>query len=272
VLRLTASGPGVWGNRVQVRITAALLAQCDRLRDRVAILSLPANRRDVQRIVPPHDSPYGAVYVPWIRVLDTRTRDTLLIPPSGHVAGICARTDIERGVHKAPANEVVRGLVDRHQGETIEPLEFRITRVEQDVLNVRGVNVIRDFRSEGRGVRVWGARTMSSDPAWKYLNVRRFLLFVEESIQKGTQWAVPNDEPPWMRVRQAISDFLTGVWRSGALQGRTADEAFFVRCGRDTMTQDDIVNGRLICEIGVAPVRPAEFVIIRIQQKTIARR
>jgi uncharacterized protein len=251
-------------------ITAALLEQCELLRDRFAILSVPANQ-PVEGISPPRDSTYGAVYFPWIRVLESRTQDTLLVPASGHVAGVYARTDLERGVHKAPANEVIRGVVETDPAAALEPLEYRVTSAEGEVLNARGVNVIRDFRAEGRGIRVWGARTMAGDPLWKYVNVRRFLLFVEESIDKGTQWAVfePNDEPLWARIRQAITNFLTTVWRSGALQGAKAEEAFFVRCGRDTMTQDDIANGRLVCMIGVAPVKPAEFVIVRIQQKTM---
>ncbi len=149
-------------------------------------------------------------------------------------------------------------------------LEFPITKGRQDILNPRGVNCIRDFRSDGRGIRLWGARTMTSDPEWKYINVRRLFIFVEESIEQGTQWVVfePNDEPLWAQVRRSIVNFLTRVWKSGALMGLTQDEAFFVKCDRTTMTQDDIDNGRLVCYIGIAPVKPAEFVIFRISQKT----
>jgi uncharacterized protein len=215
------------------QITSELVAQCEVLGDRFAILSIRQGEGIVQNVFPPQDSTYGAVYYPWIRVFDVRTQDTLLIPPVGHVAGIYARTDIERGVHKAPANEVVRGIVNQDLGPTRKPLEFQIVKGEHDILNPRGVNVIRDFRPDGRGIRVWGARTMSSDPLWKYVNVRRLFLYVRESIDEGTQWVVfePNDEPLWARVRQVITNFLTTVWRSGALQGLTADEAFFVRCG-----------------------------------------
>ena len=253
------------------QITAAVIQQCELLKERFAILSIAQGQGVVQNILPPQDTTYGAVYYPWIRVFDTRSQDSILIPPAGHVAGIYARTDIERGVHKAPANEVVRGIVNQDLGPTRKPLEFQIVKGEHDILNPRGVNVIRDFRPDGRGIRVWGARTMSSDPLWKYINVRRLFLFVEESIDEGTQWVVfePNDDALWARVRQVITNFLTTVWRSGALFGLTAGEAFFVRCGRDTMTQDDIDNGRLICEIGIAPVKPAEFVIFRIEQKTL---
>ncbi len=253
------------------QITNALVDQCETLRDRFAILSIAQGQGDVQTILPPRDSTYGAVYYPWIRIFDSRTQGTPLIPSVGHVAGIYARTDITRGVHKAPANETVRGMINRDLGPNRKPLEFQIVKGEQDILNPRGVNVIRDFRADGRGIRVWGARTMSSDPLWKYVSVRRLFLFVEESIDEGTQWVVfePNDEKLWARVRLVISNFLRTVWRSGALQGTTEDEAFFVRCDRTTMTQDDIDNGRLICEIGIAPVKPAEFVIFRIQQKTL---
>jgi phage tail sheath protein FI len=179
--------------------------------------------------------------------------------------------DVERGVHKAPANEVVRGIVTRDLKNNNKPLEFTLNKREHDILNPRGVNVIRDFRADGRDIRVWGARTMSSDSMWKYVNVRRLFIFIEQSIDRGTQWAVfePNSEPTWIAVRTSITNFLRTIWRNGALMGTTQDEAFFVKCDRTTMTQDDFDNGRLICLIGVAPVKPAEFVIFRISQKTI---
>jgi hypothetical protein len=216
------------------------------------------------------DSSYVGLYYPWINVVDEATNETILIPSGGHVAGIYARTDEERGVHKAPANEEVRGMLLADRGDT-HPLEFTVTKGGQDVLNPVGVNVIRDFRHTNRGIRVWGARTRSSDPLWKYVNVRRLFIFLEKSIDEGTQWVVfePNDEPTWAAVRRSITNFLIRVWRDGALMGPTQDDAFFVKCDRTTMTEDDILNGRLICYVGVAPVRPAEFVIIRISQKTI---
>jgi len=166
-------------------------------------------------------------------------------------------SDAERGVHKAPANETVRGAA---------ALEFQITKGEQDVLNPRGVNVIRAF--PGRGIRIWGARTLSSDALWKYINVRRLFIYLEESIDEGTQWVVfePNNEKLWVRVIATVTAFLTRVWRDGALMGTTPEEAFIVKCDRTTMTQNDIDNGRLICIIGVAPVKPAEFVTFRIAQ------
>jgi phage tail sheath protein FI len=254
----------------RIRILDEVVNQCERSKDRFAIANIAFGQGNVATVNPPRDSSYGAVYYPWIRVFDPRTRDTLLVPPSGHVMGVYARTDIDRGVHKAPANEVLRGIINQDLNSQRKPVEYQITKGQQDILNPRGVNVIRDFRPDRRDIRVWGARTMSSDPAWKYVNVRRLFIFVEESIDQGTQWVVfePNDEPTWAMVRRAISNFLTSVWRSGALMGTTQEEAFFVKCDRTTMTQDDIDNGRLICYIGIAPVKPAEFVIFRISQKT----
>jgi phage tail sheath protein FI len=195
----------------------------------------------------------------------------MLVPPSGHVAGIYARVDVERGMHQAPANEVVRGIVTRGLQLGQEPLSHTLNKSQQEVLNPRGINVIRDFRPESRGIRVWGARTMSSDAEWKYVNVRRLFIFLEQSIERGTQWVAsePNTERTWLVVRTAIGNFLTTVWRNGALMGSRPEEAFFVTCDRTTMTQTDIDSGRLICEIGIALVRPAEFVIFRIGQKTM---
>ncbi len=263
----TALLPGV---AARDAVRNAMVNQCELLRDRFAVLNVAGGSGNVATINPPRDSSYAATYYPWVRVFDPRTNDTLLVPPSGHVTGIYARTDVERGVHKAPANETLRGIVQVDINGTRRPLEFIVARREQDILNPRGINVIRDFRGDGRGIRVWGARTISSDPQWRYVNVRRLMLFIEESIDEGTQWVVfePNDEPLWARVRQTIRNFLLLVWRTGALQGEVEEMAFFVRCDRTTMTQADIDAGRLICVIGVAPVKPAEFVIFRIQQMT----
>jgi phage tail sheath protein FI len=237
-----------------------ILTQCETLKDRFAILDAPSNYKDIKtlkidELVTP--SKYGAIYYPWIIVYDPIAGGQKLIPPGGHIAGIYARSDNERGVHKAPANEYVKGAKD---------LEFNITKGEQDFLNPRGINVIRNF--PGRGILVWGARTAIIDPLWKYINVRRLFIWVEESIEEGTQWVVfePNNEKLWARVKATITQFLTGVWRDGALMGIKPEEAFFVKCDRSTMTQDDIDNGRLICIIGIAPTKPAEFVIFRITQ------
>jgi phage tail sheath protein FI len=243
------------------QVTNEIIDQCLNLKDRFAIVSSLQGKSDAPNLQVPQDTSYAAFYYPWIWVYDPSIKDYRLIPPTGHVAGIYVRTDIERGVHKAPANEVVRGATD---------LEFPVTIGMCDILNPRGINCIRDFRGAGRGIRVWGARTMSSDGEWKYVSVRRLCIFVEESIGKGTQWLVfePNDEYTWARVRRSITNFLITVWRSGALMGTTPDEAFFVKVDRTTMTPEDIDNGRLICYIGIAPLRPAEFVIFRISQKT----
>jgi hypothetical protein len=240
-------------------LVGSLITHCETLKDRFAVIDANDNETDVSTLDPrsDNDTKYAAFYYPWIKVIDPEAGVQRLIPPGGHAAGIYARSDTERGVHKAPANEVVRGAVD---------LEFQIMKGEHDVLNPKGVNVIRAF--PGRGIRVWGARTLSSDTLWKYINVRRLFIFLEESIEEGTQWVVfePNDPKLWARVRTSLTEFLTRVWRDGALFGNTPEEAFFVKCDESTMTQDDIDNGRLICIIGVAPVKPAEFVIFRIAQ------
>lgn len=255
-------------------IRTDLVQQCETLKDRFAILSATEAEQagNLATLRTPQDSTYGAYYLPWVRVLAPHTPEGhLLVPPTGHMAGIYARVDVERGVHKAPANEVVRGIVTRDLSGDSKPLRYLLNKQQQDLLNPKGVNVIRDFRPDGRGVRVWGARTESSDPSWKYVNVRRLFIFVEQSIDRGTQWAVfePNYEQTWTSIRLSITAFLRTVWRNGALAGVTQDEAFFVKCDRTTMTQDDWDNGRLICLIGIAPVKPAEFVIFRISQKTV---
>ena len=257
-----ASIPG----RTSLEVQSELIIQCELMKYRFAVLD--SQRGDgiaeVQEQRGLYDTKYAALYYPWLRIPDPfpdnpQVRGSVLIPPSGHAIGIYARSDIERGVHKAPANEVIRGISD---------LEFKLMKEQQDILNPRNINVLRNFREDNRGLRVWGARTLSSDSDWKYINVRRLFIFIEKSIDRGTQWVVfePNDEPLWQRVKRVISSFLTQVWRDGALMGRTADQAFFVKCDRTTMTQNDIDNGRLIVQVGIAPVKPAEFVIFRIGQ------
>jgi phage tail sheath protein FI len=254
--------PNMWSNSVQ----SSLIIHCETLEDRFAIVDPQSGLtlQQIRDVRETFDTKYAAIYYPWLTLRDPRNTDPAVerlvdVAPSGHLAGIYARVDIERGVHKAPANEVVRGITRFAED---------ITTREQAMLNPRGINALRFFPK--RGNRVWGARTLSSDGSWKYINVRRLFILVEESIDEGTQWVVfePNSEATWARVRQAISNFLTSVWRSGALEGNKPDEAFFVKCDRTSMSQDDIDNGRLICVIGIAPVKPAEFVIFRIQQKT----
>jgi uncharacterized protein len=253
--------PGMWSGTVQ----SALITHCETLKDRFAILD-PQDGLEIEGVREfreSYDTRYAALYYPWLVVPDPLGGPQAIdVAPSGHMAGIYARTDVERGVHKAPANTVVRGLRVR------DGFAQDITKRHQDMLNPRGINALRFFPQFGH--RVWGARTMSSDTSWKYVNVRRLFIYLEESIDEGTQWAVfePNSEALWALVTQTATDFLTTTWRSGALAGTTPDEAFFVACDRTTMTEDDLQNGRLICVIGVAPVFPAEFVIFRIQQKT----
>jgi uncharacterized protein len=253
--------------RTSQMVQQELITHCELMRYRFAVLD--SRERDgvaeVQTQRGLYDTKYAALYYPWLRIVDPfpdnpRVPGVVEIPPSGHVIGIYARSDIERGVHKAPANEVIRGIAD---------LEFKLTKEEQDILNPRNIDVLRDFRDHNRGIRVWGARTLSSDPDWKYVNVRRLFIFVEHSIDNGTQWVVfePNSEPLWERVRRAVSSFLNQVWRDGGLMGKTKEEAYFVKVDRTTMTQNDIDNGRLIVLVGIAPVKPAEFVIFRIGQK-----
>jgi Bacteriophage tail sheath protein len=251
--------PGVWARTVQ----SALIAHCETLKDRFAVLDTQDGLsvqevRDVRSLI---DTRYAALYYPWLVVRDPLTDRNIPVAPSGHMAGIYARVDDERGVHKAPANEVIR---------SINRLDQDVTKREQDLLNPEGINALRFF--PGRGNRVWGARVATSDTLWQYVNVRRLFIFIEESIDEGTQFVVfePNDPELWARVILTISQFLTTQWRNGALVGLTADDAFFVRCGPETMTQDDIDQGRLICEIGIAPSKPAEFVIFRIQQQALA--
>src|SRR6266567_1488601 len=240
-----------------------IVAHCENQRFRFAVIDSRKGTNDTAELNPRNsitDSKYGAFYYPWIVMSHPRTGAHKLVPPGGHVLGVYARSDAERGVFKAPANEILRGALD---------LEFDTNDATQGVLNPQGVNVTRSF--PGRGIRIWGARTISSDALWKYVSVRRLFIFIERSIYEGTQWVVfePNGPPLWARVIDTIRLFLRTQWRLGALLGKTEDEAFFVTCDRNvTMTQDDILNGRLICEIGIAPVRPAEFVIFRIFQNT----
>jgi len=276
-----------------------ILAHCERLGDRVAILDAPADLADIDRLtrvatagapartaIKPGDKPaedkaagdkaaggaeqaadaglrprqsdYGTFYAPWIVVRDPLSGEPVATPPSGHVAGVWARTDATRGVHKAPANEPIRGVVD---------LSYRITRGEQEILNPAGVNCIRYFAAEG--VRIWGARTLAAEASqWRYLNVRRLFSMLKESIGDGTRWIVfePNDQLLWRSIRRDIGAFLTRVWRDGALMGNTAQEAFFVKCDEETNPPAVRDAGIVIAEIGVAPVKPAEFVVFKLSQ------
>ncbi len=243
-------------------VQQAIISHCELMGDRMAILDTPPglNAQQVKewRVNGAgYDTKYATLYWPWPKVFDPATGRNILVPPSGHVAGVWARTDETRGVHKAPANEVIRGAIS---------LETSLTKAEHDLLNPEGINCIRSF--PGRGIRVWGARTLSSDPAWRYVNVRRLFNYLEESIIDGTQWVVfePNDDALWARIRRTIAAFLVNEWRKGALFGLTPDEAFFVKCDRETNPAEAIDAGQVTCQIGVAPVKPAEFVIFQLSQ------
>jgi len=254
--------------RTSPRMQNELISHCELLRYRFAVLDAAPPPNDsmanVQAQRKQFDTKYAALYHPWLVIPDpypssAGTVPDYPIPPSGHMIGVYARTDIERGVHKAPANEVVRGVIG---------LQRLLNKEQHDILNPYpvNINVIRDFRNNSRGIRVYGGRVITSDPDWKYVNVRRLLIFIESSVDRGLQWVVfePNAEPLWARVRRSISNFLTLIWRNGGLEGTKPEEAYFVKCDRTTMTQTDIDSGRLICVVGVAPVKPAEFVIVRI--------
>jgi uncharacterized protein len=251
------------GDDTQLRdLQGKMIAHCENAGDRMAILDAPPNMlpQDVlewRMNTAGYDSKYATLYYPWIEVMDPLTNRAMMIPPSGHVAGIWCRTDSSRGVHKAPANEVVLGS---------NGLAFQVTQAEQGGLNQVGINCIRSF--PGRGIRVWGARTLSSDPEWRYINVRRLFNYIAESIMEGTQWSVfePNDQRLWMQLRIAASNFLMRTWREGALFGATPEQAFFVKCDEETNPPEVIEAGQVICEIGIAPVKPAEFVIFRLSQ------
>ena len=239
----------------------AMIVHCENMGDRVAILDAPPDLTPRQvakwrRDEAGHNSKYAALYYPWIEIVDAEGK-LLSLPPSGHVAGIYARVDSERGVHKAPANEVVHGALG---------VEAQVTPADQDLLNPMGINCIREF--PGRGIRVWGARLLSSDPEWRYVNVRRLFNYVEESVREGIQWVVfePNDAFLWDQVTRDISAFLRSVWRSGALVGTAPEQAFYVKCDEELNPSKVRDAGQLIVEIGLAPVKPAEFVIFRISQ------
>ncbi len=248
----------------QTEIRNAVILQCERLRNRFAILQLPGQQPATEVAAPGLDSAYAAIYYPWIRVYNPRTSDTLLLPPGGHIAGIYARCDNERGVHKAPANMVLRGIVDPPVSASLKPLEFTLDSQQQQPLNTQAINVIRDFRDRGRGIRVWGARTLSSDPRWRYINVRRLCMLVEVSVRKHLQWVAfaANDGSTRSRVQQEVSAFLNTLFVAGALQGSKSSDAYFVRCYGLPQTKS------ITCDIGIAATRPAEFEIIRIQQAT----
>lgn len=251
-------------------VQTALISHCELQGNRVAVLDAPPGMtpqqvKEWRSDVAMYDTAFAAMYYPWIKVenpIGTNGSSEVLVPPSGHVAGVWARTDETRGVWKAPANDTIRGCLD---------VERPITKNEQSLLNPLGINCIRPFGT--RGIRIWGARTLSSDSDWRYLNVRRLFNMVETTILDGTQWAVfePNDVSLWEGVKRTLNAFLIGLWREGALFGASPDQAFYVKCDAETNPPESIDEGKLVVEVGIAPVKPAEFVIFRIsQQKQVA--
>ncbi|HEY5937720.1 MAG TPA: phage tail sheath family protein [Kofleriaceae bacterium] len=242
--------------QISPAVQDALLSHCETRKDRFAVLDSPETiTGGVDKLPKPRDSKYGAYYFPWIQVYDP-DKGNIFVPPSGHIAGVYSRTDSERGVHKAPANEIVRGALG---------LKYNVSKGEQDLLNPKGINAIRFMNG---GIRIWGARTLSSDPSWRYINVRRLFIMVESSIERATQWVVfePNDHRLWKRVQRTIASFLTLLWRNGALMGTSPEQAFYVKCDEETNPPEVIDAGQLVVEIGLAPSKPAEFVIFRIGQ------
>ncbi len=248
-------------------VQTTLITHCELHGNRVAVLDAPPGMtpqqiKEWRSDVAMYDSAFAALYYPWIRVenpLPSNGADAeILVPPSGHIAGVWARVDETRGVWKAPANETIAGCLD---------VEYPVTKAEQSLLNPIGVNCIRPFGT--RGIRIWGGRTLSSDTDWRYLNVRRLFNMVETTILDGTQWAVfePNDVKLWEGVKRTLNAFLTGLWRDGALFGTSPDQAFYVKCDAETNPPDSIDQGKLVVEVGIAPVKPAEFVIFRISQQ-----
>lgn len=244
-------------------VQEAMISHCERLRYRFAVLDTPpglnAQQAKEWRFYVNFDTSYAALYYPWIKVADLSGSGSTskYVPPSGHMIGVYNRVDANRGVHKAPANETIAGVID---------LELKISKGEQDLLNPIGVNCIRTF--PGRGIRIWGARTLSSNGAWRYISVRRLFILVEASMEIGLAWVVfePNDSVLWSKVLRDVGSFLRVIWRSGALFGTTPEQAFYVKCDEELNPTEIRDLGQLIIEVGLAPVKPAEFVIFRISQ------
>lgn len=237
---------------------AVIISHCEKLDDRFAILDSPEDLdAGLDTMYRPRASTNAAYYFPWIKTFDPTKKQNVFQPPSGYVAGIYSRSDNERGVHKAPANETVRAATG---------LKYSLTRAEQSLLNPRGINLIRDFGDAG--IKIYGARTLSDDAEWRYLNVRRLFLTVKQTIQKGTEWAVfePNNEQLWGNLKRNIAAYLKTLFNDGMLAGTTPDEAFYVICDKSNNPQESIDQGIVRVDIGIAPVKPAEFINIQIQQ------
>lgn len=239
----------------------AILTHCEKNRFRFAVLDSPETLDGGIDTMPmPRDSIMGAYYFPWVQMYDMVADQNLYAPPSGGICGVYGRVDSTRGVHKAPANELFK---------TALGLKYNLTDAEQEMLNPKGINCIRDF--PGRGIRVWGARTISSNPEWRYVNVRRLFCMVEQALQNGTNWVVfePNTRDLWKKITRNITAFLLNIWKSGALFGNTPEEAFYVRCDDELNPPESIDAGYVTIELGLAPAKPAEFVVFRVSQKTL---
>jgi phage tail sheath protein FI len=239
----------------------AILTHCEKNRFRVAVLDAPETlEKGIDTLPMPRDSSMGAYYFPWVKMYDPDNDIDVYAPPCGGVAGIYGRVDSTRGVFKAPANEIYRGATG---------LKYKLTDAEQELLNPKGINCIREF--EGRGIRVWGARTFSSDSEWRYINVRRLFCMVEKSIQDGTNWVVfePNTRALWKQITRNLTAFCLRLWKEGALFGDSPEEAFFVRCDDELNPPESIDAGYVVCEVGIAPAKPAEFVVFKVSQKTL---
>jgi uncharacterized protein len=240
-------------------VAKAAIAYCERRKSLFFVMDLPSGTNDPSAYVADKASSYAAIYYPWIYDDDPVTGKPVLLPPSGAVAGSYAQTDVSRGVHKAPAG-TENGYLNSATG-----IQRILTKGETDILYQRKINVIRKFPE---GILIWGARTLAPEPAWKYVNVRRLFIFLEGSVERGLQWVVfePNDYTLWKNIKRNISSFLRVQWEEGKLVGTTEDKAFFVRCDESTNTPDTINAGQVITEIGVAPSKPAEFVVFRFKQ------
>ncbi len=240
----------------------AILSHCEKNRFRVAVLDAPETlEKGIDTMPMPRDSTMGAYYFPWVKMYDPDNDTDVYAPPCGGIAGVYGRVDSTRGVFKAPANEIFRGATG---------LKYNLTDAEQELLNPKGINCIREF--DGRGIRVWGARTFSSDPEWKYINIRRLFCMVEKAIQDGTNWVVfePNTRSLWKQIVRNLTAFCLRLWKEGALFGDSPEEAFFVRCDDELNPPESIDAGYVVCEVGIAPAKPAEFVVFRVSQKTLS--
>ncbi len=251
--------PGPQADRDVQRVQDAMVDLCESLKDRFALLDAPPTKdiEEVRKWRRRLSSSYAAMYYPWIAI-DTAGAALSMCPPSGHVAGVIARCDGQEGVHKAPANEVIHGAVG---------LMLNMNEDHLGLLNADGINAVRGF--PGRGIRVWGARTTSDDPDWRYVNVRRMFIMLRRALEEGTQWAVfePNEPRTWERLSNSVDEFLKRLWADGYFAGATPEESYFVKCDASTNPPEGRQAGQLLIEVGIAPAIPAEYIIFNVVQK-----